>query len=108
MRRADNLGLKARAKMGQIADLVILRVPFVRIVCLFEPLLILGNGEKIDPLFSSCDLHQLIPMRSRVTKEELTRTMGVTNSTKKLGTFNKDGKKWSKKLMRSPFMCEPS
>jgi CO dehydrogenase nickel-insertion accessory protein CooC1 len=25
--------------------------------------------------------------------EELTRTMGVTNSTKKLGSFNKDGKK---------------
>ena len=40
--------------------------------------------------------------------KELTRTMGVTNSTKKLGIFNKDGKKWSKKLMRSPFMCEPS
>ena len=34
--------------------------------------------------------------------------MGVTNSTRKLGIFNKDGKKWSKKLMRRPLMCEPS
>jgi hypothetical protein len=40
--------------------------------------------------------------------KRLTRTIGVTNSTKKLGILNKDGKKWSKKLMRSPLMCEPS
>ncbi len=46
--------------MKQIADLVILRVPFVGIWCLFEPFLILGNGEEIDPLFSSCDLRRLI------------------------------------------------
>jgi hypothetical protein len=46
--------------MGQIVDLVVLRVPFVRIWCLFEPLLILGNGEEVDPLFSPCDLRRLI------------------------------------------------
>jgi hypothetical protein len=28
----------------------------VRIGCLFEPLLILGNGEEVDPLFSFCNL----------------------------------------------------
>ncbi len=94
--------------MKQIADLVILRVPFVGIWCLFEPFLILGNGEEIDPLFSFCDLRQLILAQKVMIIKGLTRTIGVTNSTKKLGIFNKDGKKWSKKLMRRPLMCEPS
>jgi hypothetical protein len=79
---------------------------------LLEPLLILGNGEKVDPLLAPCDLRERIvrerAAREKATGQELTRTMGVTNSTRKFGIFNNDGKKWSKKLMRSPLMCDPS
>ena len=81
----------------------------MRVRRLFEPLLILGDGEKVDPLFALCDLRDV--GRKYAWKEKSTgptRTMGVTNSTRKLGIFNKDGKKWSKKLMRSPLICEPS
>jgi hypothetical protein len=81
----------------------------MRIGRLFEPLLILGNGEEVYPLLALCDLCGRVERyTSRGVKAKLTRTMGVTNSTKKFGIFNKDGKKWSKKLMRSPLICEPS
>jgi hypothetical protein len=47
-------------------DLVILRVPLVRIWRILEPLLILGNSEKIDPLLSLCDLRGRISAYSTV------------------------------------------
>jgi hypothetical protein len=37
-----------------------------------------------------------------------TLTMGVMNSTRKLGMVRSEGKKWSRKLMIRPLMCEPS
>ena len=51
----------------QMADLVVLRVPLVRIWSLFEPLLILGDGEEIDPLLALCDLckHVGVTLRRR-------------------------------------------
>ena len=75
-------------------DLVVLRVPLVCVWGLFQPLLIFGNGEEVDTLLALCYLSEWI-RKCTITRNtvELTRTMGVTNSTRKFGIFNRDGKK---------------
>ena len=77
-----------------LKDLVVLRVPLVRVWCLFQPLLVLGNSEEVDALLSLGNLRECV-RECTFTRNPilLTRTMGVTNSTKKLGIFNRDGKK---------------
>ena len=92
-----------------LQDLVVLRVPLVRVWRLFQPLLILRNCEEVDALLALCYLCESVrECTSQESLIQLTRTIGVTNSTRKFGIFNRDGKKWSKKLMRRPLMCEPS
>ena len=41
-------------------DLVVLRVPLVRVWCLFQPLLILGNSEEVDALLALGDLRECV------------------------------------------------
>lgn len=41
-------------------DLVVLRVPLVRIWCLFQPLLVLRNGEEVDALLALGNLREYI------------------------------------------------
>ena len=43
-----------------LQDLVVLRVPLVRVWCLFQPLFVLGNSEKVDALLALGNLSECV------------------------------------------------
>ena len=74
--------------------LVVLGLPLVGIRSVLKPLLVLGDGEEILLLLAFRDLgcrsHEP-GLRVANKPRKLTLTIGVTNSTRNLGTFSKDG-----------------
>lgn len=74
--------------------LVVLGLPLVGIRSVLKPLLVLGNGEEILLLlaFRNLECHSHEPgLRIANKPRKLTLTIGVTNSTRNLGTFSRDG-----------------
>lgn len=74
--------------------LVVLGLPLVGIRSVLKPLLVLGDGEEILLFLAFRDLRRHSHehgLQGTNESRRLTLTMGVTNSTRNLGTFSKDG-----------------
>ena len=93
---------------GKGSNLVVLDRPFIQVGRFLQPLLVLQNGEEINALisFSKC-IHRHNAWESEASRrsyESLTRTIGVTNSTRNSGILRREEGKWSRRLISNPLI----
>lgn len=91
---------------GVQTHLEVLDLPAPSVEILVFPCLVLGDREEGDLLLGLGHLHAC--QRCLTRRGRPTLTIGVMNSSRKPGTLRSEGKKWSRKLMMSPLMCDPS